>query len=217
MNMRSMVTVSKMDRNSIPEVSKLFAEFDSTEIPGLIGLHRRQLFIHQDVQVHLYDFVEKSDQAALEKVKSDPRMARLSVDLQPFVAPYEPETWNSPADSAASCFYSWEGESLESAGPTGTTVTVARMEPDAIPDVQKIFREFDATAQLLGIRRRQLFAFKDLCIHIQDHAGLNDADAAQKAAADIWFGRVLQDLPQLAPEEPTTDLHASRFYGWEAS
>ncbi|MER6386321.1 TcmI family type II polyketide cyclase [Streptomyces sp. NPDC001250] len=214
--MRSMVTVSKMDRNSIPEVSRLMAEFDSTEIPGLIGLHRRQLFIHHDISVHLYDFVEKSDPAALEKVKSDPRMAQLSIDLQPFVAPYEPETWKSPADSAASCFYGWEGEQVEDPGPTGTTVTITRMDPDAILDVQKTFREFDATAQLLGIRRRQLFAFKDLCIHIQDHAGINGADIAHKAASDIWC-KVLQDLSQLASQELTTDGNASRFYGWEAS
>ncbi|MFC8346489.1 TcmI family type II polyketide cyclase [Streptomyces sp. GKU 895] len=215
--MRSMVTVSKMDRDAIPEVSKLFAEFDSTEIPGLIGLHRRQLFIHHGVQVHLYDFVEKSDQAALEKVKSDPRMARLSVDLQPFVTPYEPETWNSPADSAASCFYAWEAEPEGRPGPTETTVTLARMEADAIPEVTGIFRDFDATAQLMGIRRRQLFVFKDLCIHIQDHAGRDDADIAQKAATDIWFGHVLRELPRLAPQEPTPDGHAIRFYGWEAS
>ncbi|MEU6143258.1 TcmI family type II polyketide cyclase [Streptomyces sp. NPDC047081] len=212
-----MVTVSKMDRSSIPEVSRLFAEFDGTEIPGLIGLHRRQLFIHQNIQVHLYDFVEKSDPAALEKVKSDPRMGRLSVDLQPYVAPYEPETWNSPADSAAACFYTWEGEEIDSPGPTGTTVTIARMDSDAIPDVQKIFRDFDATARLLGIRRRQLFAFKDLCIHIQDHDGLDDTNVARKTASEIWSGKVLQDLPRLAGQEPVADGWASRFYGWEAS
>ncbi|MEV8070543.1 TcmI family type II polyketide cyclase [Streptomyces sp. NPDC085995] len=215
--MRSMMTISKMDRNSVPEVSKLFAEFDSTEIPGLIGLRRRQLFLHQDVQIHLYDFAEKSDQAALEKAKADPRMARLSVDLHPFVTPYEPETWNSPADSAAVFFYGWESDQAGELSHTETTVTVSRMDPEAIPDLKRIFREFDTTAQLMGIRRRQLFAFKDLCIHVQDHSGANGADLAKKAATDIWRNQVVQDLPQFDLRQPATDGHASRFYGWVAS
>ncbi|MFG2488765.1 MULTISPECIES: TcmI family type II polyketide cyclase [Streptomyces] len=219
MNMRSMVTVSKMDQKSIPEVSNLFAEFDSTEIPGMIGLGRRQLFIHDGIQIHLYDFTEKSDQVALEKVKTDPRMGRLAIDLNPFVAPYEPTTWNSPADSAAFCFYDWEGDPAENLGRTDTAVTITRMDQAAIPAVTSIFREFESTgsSRPAGIRRRQLFAFKDLCIHIQDYAGSDGAAVAQKAASDIWFGRVVRDLPELAPEEPATNGHASRFYGWEAS
>ncbi|MER7351287.1 TcmI family type II polyketide cyclase [Streptomyces aurantiacus] len=216
--MRSMVTVSKMDHNSIPEVSKLFTEFDSTEIPNLIGLCRRQLFVHDDVQIHLYDFAEQADQSALAKVKGDPRMARLSMDLKPFVAPYDPETWNSPADSAAFCFYDWQDEPIENAGRTDTTVTVTRMDQASIPAVTSIFRESDSTEspRSMGTRRRQLFAYRDLCIHIQDHDGSDGADIAQKAASDIWFGKVVRDLPELADQKPTTDGHASRFYGWVA-
>ncbi|WP_053700559.1 TcmI family type II polyketide cyclase [Streptomyces sp. NRRL F-5755] len=215
--MRSMVTVSKMDLHHSWKVTQLFHEFDSTEIPGLIGLRRRQLFIHQNIQIHLYDFAEKSDQIALEKVKSDPRMARLSVDLQPFVTPYEPETWNSPADSAASCFYCWEGEPTEELGSTGTTVTLARIAPEVIPDITKIVGEFDATTQSAWIRRRQLFAFKDLCIQVQDHAGSHGADIARKAALDLWNGQVVQGLPHPVAREMATDGHASRIYGWSAS
>ncbi|WP_158754627.1 TcmI family type II polyketide cyclase [Streptomyces sp. NRRL F-2580] len=217
--MRTMVTVAKMDQNSIPEVSKLFAEFDSTEIPNMIGLRRRQLFIHDDIQIHLYDFAEKSDQAALEKVKTDPRMGRLAIDMKVFVTPYEPETWNSPADSTAFCFHDWEGEPFENQGRTNTAVTITRMDQAMIPAVSSAFREFESTesSRSTGIRRRQLFAFKDLCIHIQDYTGSNGADIAQKAASDIWFGKVVRDLPELALEEPATDGIASRFYGWEAS
>ncbi|MFE5869618.1 TcmI family type II polyketide cyclase [Streptomyces roseifaciens] len=219
MNMRSMVTVSKMDQNSLSEVSKLFTEFDSTEIPGLIGLQRRQLFVHDGVQIHLYDFSENPDPSAMEKVKTDPRMSRLATDLNPFVTPYEPETWTSPADSAAFCFHDWEGEPAENRDRTQTTVTLTRMDQAAIPAVTNIFRESEAAdaSRSTGILRRQLFAFKDLCIHVQEHAGGDGAEIARKAASDIWFGKVIQALPELAPQEPSTDGHASRFYGWEAS
>ncbi|MFD9480234.1 hypothetical protein [Streptomyces nojiriensis] len=80
-----------------------------------------------------------------------------------------------------------------------TMVTVAKMDQNSIPEVSK------------------LFAFKDLRIHIQECAVSNGADAAQKAASDIWSGQVVRDLPELAPEKPATNGHASRFYGWEAS
>ncbi|WP_282797796.1 TcmI family type II polyketide cyclase [Streptomyces sp. CC224B] len=216
--MRSMVTVSKMDERSIPEISTLFTAFDSTEIPELIGLRRRQLFVCDGIQIHLYDFADQADKAALMKVKGDPRMARLSADLEPYVSPYEPETWNSPADSAAFSFYDWEDGSTGDETRTDTTVTLTRMDQDAIPAVTSVFQEFDATggAGAAGTRRRQLFAYNDLCVHIQDHVGPDGGDVARKAAAELWFGKVVEALPRLAPEGPSSDGHASRFYGWEA-
>ncbi|WP_079432363.1 TcmI family type II polyketide cyclase [Streptomyces katrae] len=105
--MHSNLIVARMDVHSSAEVAKIFAEFDRTDMPERMGTLRRRLFSYNGLYFHLQDFAEDDGGERIEQSRNDPRFMRISYDLQPFIQPYDPETWRSPADAMATRFYDW--------------------------------------------------------------------------------------------------------------
>ncbi|PZG56390.1 TcmI family type II polyketide cyclase [Spongiactinospora gelatinilytica] len=105
--MHSTLIVAKMAASSADKVSELFADFDRTDMPGRMGTRRRQLFEFNGLYFHLQDFDEDNGGALIEEAKTDPRFVRISEDLKPYIAAYDPATWRSPKDAMARRFYAW--------------------------------------------------------------------------------------------------------------
>lgn len=109
--MHSTLIVARMDLGANGDVAKLFQDFDTTEMPHLMGTRRRQLFHYQGLYFHLQDFDADNGGQVIERARTDPRFVKISDDLKPFIQPYDQETWRSPADAMATRFYRWEASS----------------------------------------------------------------------------------------------------------
>ncbi|MFG3323443.1 TcmI family type II polyketide cyclase [Streptomyces sp. NPDC048171] len=106
--MHSTLIVARMAPGSSADVADLFAAFDATDMPHRMGTRRRQLFAFNGLYFHLQDFDEDNGGELIQGAKDDPRFVRISDDLTPFIDPYDPATWRSPADAMARRFYRWE-------------------------------------------------------------------------------------------------------------
>jgi cyclase len=115
-DVHSTLIVARMDPSSGDDVAKLFAEFDTTEMPQLMGTRRRQLFHYKGLYFHLQDFDADDGGAAIERAKSHPLFVDISDDLKAHIEAYDPATWRSPADAMATRFYHWSA----AAHATGT-------------------------------------------------------------------------------------------------
>ncbi|MDA3645741.1 TcmI family type II polyketide cyclase [Saccharopolyspora indica] len=109
--MHSTLIVARMDPASADEVAGLFAEFDRTELPGMMGTRRRQLFHYRGLYFHLQDFDSDDGGANIERAKTHPLFKNISSDLRPFITAYDPETWRTPSDAMATRFYRWASPS----------------------------------------------------------------------------------------------------------
>lgn len=105
--MHSTLIVAKMAGDHQKEIAELFGAFDRTEMPGLMGTLRRELFAYKGLYFHLQDF-ESEGAMAIEQARSHPVFQQISADMRPFVEAYDPATWRSPADAMATSFYQWE-------------------------------------------------------------------------------------------------------------
>ncbi|MGP3922554.1 TcmI family type II polyketide cyclase [Streptomyces sp. 8N616] len=105
--MHSTLIVARMEPGSAQDVARLFAAFDETDMPHGMGTRRRQLFSYRGLYFHLQDFDSEDGGERIEAAKNDPRFVGISADLKPFIEPYDPATWRSPADAMASRFYHW--------------------------------------------------------------------------------------------------------------
>lgn len=103
--MHSTLIVARMEPGSSGDVARLFEEFDATEMPGLMGTRRRQLFFYQGLYFHLQDFDTDDGGKAIEGAKTHPLFMKISADLQAHIEAYDPATWRSPADAMATRFY----------------------------------------------------------------------------------------------------------------
>ncbi len=104
--MDSTLIVARMGIGSSDEVAQIFAEFDRTDLPEVMGTRRRQLFTYRGLYFHLQEFDGNGPQA-IENVRSHPLFVGISDDLRAHVSPYDPTTWTSPADAMANRFYDW--------------------------------------------------------------------------------------------------------------
>ncbi|TXS47487.1 TcmI family type II polyketide cyclase [Streptomyces sp. OR43] len=105
--MHSTLIVARMEPHSADDVSRLFGEFDGTDMPHRMGTRRRQLFTYRGLYFHLQDFESEDGGERIEGAKTDPRFVGVSEDLKPFITAYDPATWRSPADAMAQRFYHW--------------------------------------------------------------------------------------------------------------
>ena len=105
--MHSTLIVARMNPNDSDDVARLFAEFDETEMPEMMGTRRRQLFSYRGLYFHLQDFDGDDGGGAIEASKAHPLFRQISADLKPFIEAYDPATWRSPADAMARRFYNW--------------------------------------------------------------------------------------------------------------
>lgn len=118
--MHSTLIVARMDPSSADDVAKLFAEFDTTEMPQRMGTRRRQLFHYRGLYFHLQDFDADDGGEAIEQAKSHPLFVGISEDLKAHIEAYDPATWRSPADAMATRFYHWSGAASGDGAPTRT-------------------------------------------------------------------------------------------------
>jgi cyclase len=107
--MYSTLIVARLKAGDSAPVADIFAEFDRTDLPGLMGTRRRQLFHYRGLYFHLQDFDDDGG-AAIEKARTHPLFVRVSEDLKPHIAAYDPATWRSPADAMATRFYDWTSD-----------------------------------------------------------------------------------------------------------
>ncbi|MDT0266139.1 TcmI family type II polyketide cyclase [Streptomyces sp. DSM 44915] len=107
--MHSTLIVARLAPGASQEqVAELFGSFDATDMPHRMGTRRRQLFSFRGLYFHLQDFDSDDGTARIEDAKADERFVRISEDLKPHIAAYDPATWRSPADAVADRFYRWE-------------------------------------------------------------------------------------------------------------
>jgi cyclase len=104
--MYSTLIVARMAPGAGDKVAEIFGRFDEGEMPHLMGTRRRELFAYQGLYFHLQDF-DGDGGTAIGAARSDPRFVRISEELKPYIAPYDPLTWRSPADAMATRFYRW--------------------------------------------------------------------------------------------------------------
>ena len=109
MSVKRGVIVARIKPGSEQEVARIFAESDATELPRITGVRHRSLYVLDDVYVHL---VETDDEfeSAVDNVRDHELFKDISKKLDPYIQPYNPETWKSPKDATAREFYSWEPE-----------------------------------------------------------------------------------------------------------
>lgn len=87
-------------------IAEVFAASDDTELPRLVGVRSRTLFRFHDLYMHLID-ADPTGGSTIEAVRHHPLFRQVSEDLNPYIAPYDPETWQAPADAMARSFYRW--------------------------------------------------------------------------------------------------------------
>lgn len=105
--MHSTLIVARMAPEHGDDVTRIFREFDRSEMPHLMGTRRRQLFTYRGLYFHLQDFDSDDGGAAIEEVRDHPLFLKVSNDLKPYIEAYDPATWRSPADAMAERFYHW--------------------------------------------------------------------------------------------------------------
>jgi cyclase len=107
MSVKRGVIVARIKPGAEEEVARIFAESDETELPRLTGVRHRGLYVLDDIYIHL---VETDDELAeaVEGVRDHELFQDISRKLDPYIQPYNPETWKSPKDAQAREFYSWE-------------------------------------------------------------------------------------------------------------
>jgi cyclase len=107
MSVQRGVIVARIKPGSEEEVARIFAESDETELPRITGVRHRGLYVLDDIYIHL---VETDDEftEAVEGVRDHELFQDISRKLEPYIQPYNPETWKSPKDAQAREFYSWD-------------------------------------------------------------------------------------------------------------
>jgi cyclase len=107
-----------------------------------------------------------------------------------------------------------------------STLIVGRMKgPESSVEVARLFDTFDQTDMpyLMGTKRRELFTYRGLYIHMQDFDATDGGSRIEGAKADPRFIQISAELQAyLAAYDPATwrspaDAMATRFYHWEAS
>ncbi|GHF28178.1 TcmI family type II polyketide cyclase [Streptomyces morookaense] len=107
--MERRLIVARMDPGDAQSVAEVFAESDAGALPGLIGVTGRSLFHYNGLYFHLIE-AETSVRERIDAKKTDPLFQDVSRKLEPYIAPYDPQTWQGPADAMATRFYSWRAK-----------------------------------------------------------------------------------------------------------
>ncbi|MFF4786951.1 TcmI family type II polyketide cyclase [Streptomyces griseorubiginosus] len=100
-----------------------------------------------------------------------------------------------------------------------TVVSVGRLNGEYGKEISEIFAEFDAATApgIPGLKRRQLYSYYDVFVHIQDFTGENADEKAEAAAKDSRVAELSERLaPLITAYDPTlADDRAAPFYHWE--
>jgi hypothetical protein len=100
----SAVIVNTQQHRDIPEVARLFAESDATDVPTNMGTLRRQIYLYRGVYLHFQDFADPDFIAVITEAwtAADPRFLQLVDDLTEVIPPYDPA-----GTSLGERFYHW--------------------------------------------------------------------------------------------------------------
>lgn len=109
MSIKRGLIVARIKPGSEEEVARIFAESDQTELPRITGVRHRSLYVLDDVYIHLVETDEEFAEA-VEGVRDHDLFRDISRKLDPYIQPYNPDTWRSPKDAQARQFYSWEAD-----------------------------------------------------------------------------------------------------------
>jgi cyclase len=109
MSIKRGLIVARIKPGAEDEVARIFAESDQTELPRITGVRHRSLYVLDDIYIHL---VEMDDEFAdaVDNVRNHELFQDISRKLDPYIQPYDPDTWRSPKDAQARQFYTWEPE-----------------------------------------------------------------------------------------------------------
>jgi len=99
--------VARIKPGSEEQVAAIFAESDETDLPAIVGVRHRSLFVLEDIYVHLVETDEEFDRS-VAGVREHELFRDISKKLEPYIQPYNPVTWKSPKDATAREFYSWD-------------------------------------------------------------------------------------------------------------
>ena len=111
MSIKRGVIVARIKPGSEEEVARIFAESDATELPRITGVRHRSLWVLDDVYIHLVE-TDEDFASAVDNIRDHELFKDISRKLDPFIQPYNPETWRSPKDAQAKTRELWEA-SLE--------------------------------------------------------------------------------------------------------
>lgn len=107
--MQRSLIIARMTPGAEKDVAGIFARSDATSMPHDIGVRQRQLFIFQDLYVHLVDF-DREVGEAMSRAQRIPAFGEISRELSVHISAYDPATWSSPRDAMARCFYEWTSD-----------------------------------------------------------------------------------------------------------
>ncbi|MBT2206907.1 MULTISPECIES: TcmI family type II polyketide cyclase [Actinomadura] len=221
--MPSTVAVGTFDSDDIPDVKKIFQEFDGEVASELPQLRRRQVFTYSDLYIHLQDWDVADAAEAYQAATTDPRCARLNERLSAYFGDYTAtDEWDGPHDQReAERFYLWPAERLENLEQTYSAIIVNKQLREHIPEVARLFAESDATdiPQSMGTLRRQIYLWRGVYLHIQDFSDSNSIEAISKVwtDGDPRFLQLVDDLTRIIPPyDPNSHSLATRFYHWTA-
>ena len=108
------VIVARIKPGSEDKVAAIFAESDRTELPKLAGILHRSLYVLDDLYIHLFE-TDGDAAGAVNDIRDHPLFREISNKLEPYVSPYNPDTWRSPKDATAHVFYEWNAERTKQA------------------------------------------------------------------------------------------------------
>ena len=103
------VIVARIKPGTEAKVAELFAESDATQLPKLAGVRHRSLYVLDDLYIHLFE-TDGDSASAVDNIRDHPLFREISKKLEPYVSPYNPETWRSPKDATARLFYQYDAE-----------------------------------------------------------------------------------------------------------
>lgn len=106
--MHRTLIVARMEGHAAPDVARVFAESDATDLPHLVGVSRRTLFRFHDLYLHLVE-AGGDIRPNLHRAQNHPLFQEVNTRLQEFITPYHPG-WKEPKDAMAQPFYMWTPE-----------------------------------------------------------------------------------------------------------
>ena len=95
MSVKRGVIIARIKPGSEEEVARIFAESDATELPRITGVRHRSLFVLEDIYIHLVETDDRFEEA-VDRVRDHDLFKDISRKLDPYIQPYNPETWRSP-------------------------------------------------------------------------------------------------------------------------
>ena len=107
MSVKRGLIVARIKAGAEEDVAKLFAESDETDLPKIAGVRHRSLYVLDDIYIHLVELDDDFSET-VDDVRDHELFRDISRKLDAYITPYDPETWKSPKDAQARCFYTWE-------------------------------------------------------------------------------------------------------------